>query len=280
MTDTGCHGSRTGFGGAEPGRGGEQVVEAAAREEVVVLDYGGQYSQLIARRVRDCGVFSELLPHHVGLEEVAQAQAARHHPLRRPRVGVRPGSAAPGARAARARRAGARHLLRHAAARPRARRARRAGRGGRVRPLRPARLRARRAAGRDAQAADLLDVPPRHRLRGAGRASPRSPPPPPRPWPRSRTPSAASTASSSTPRSSTRPTARRSSRGSSPRSAAASAPGRRLRSPKTRSRGSAGRWGTGASSAGSRAAWTPRWRRCSCTARSATSSRACSSTTA
>jgi len=50
---------------AQPGAVG------VVREEVVVLDYGGQYSQLIARRIRDCGVFSELLPHTVSLEEVA-----------------------------------------------------------------------------------------------------------------------------------------------------------------------------------------------------------------
>ncbi len=43
-------------------------------EEVIVLDYGGQYSQLIARRVRDCGVFSELLPSHTPIEQIERRQ--------------------------------------------------------------------------------------------------------------------------------------------------------------------------------------------------------------
>jgi GMP synthase (glutamine-hydrolysing) len=49
---------------------------AAAREEVLVLDFGGQYSQLIARRIRECGVFAEMLPHDVAVERIQERRPA------------------------------------------------------------------------------------------------------------------------------------------------------------------------------------------------------------
>ena len=45
---------------------------ATDRDSVVILDYGSQFSQLIARRVREANVYSELLPHTVSWDRVRE----------------------------------------------------------------------------------------------------------------------------------------------------------------------------------------------------------------
>ena len=42
------------------------------KELVIVLDFGGQYNQLVARRVRECNVYCEIYSYRIGIEKIKE----------------------------------------------------------------------------------------------------------------------------------------------------------------------------------------------------------------
>lgn len=48
------------------------MVDNMSRETVIVIDFGGQYNQLVARRVRECNVYCEIYSYKTDLAKIRE----------------------------------------------------------------------------------------------------------------------------------------------------------------------------------------------------------------
>ncbi len=153
----GCHFSAA---ASRPRRRRHARAPPDMHDKILILDFGSQVTQLIARRVREAHVFCEIHPNDVSDAFVREFAPEGHHPVRQPRLDLRGARAARAEGGVRARRAGARHLLRHVHDGGAARRRGRGEHAPRVRLRRGARARPHAAARGDRGLRD--DRRPRH----------------------------------------------------------------------------------------------------------------------
>ena len=54
------------------------------QDRILIVDFGSQLTQLIARRVREAGVYSEIVPFQLAGKALDRAGPQGHHPVGRP----------------------------------------------------------------------------------------------------------------------------------------------------------------------------------------------------
>ncbi len=75
--------------GAAPALEPAMAQDSLSHDKILIVDFGSQVTQLIARRVREEKVYCEIVPFQKAEAALPRDEAEGRHPLRRPRLGAR-----------------------------------------------------------------------------------------------------------------------------------------------------------------------------------------------